>query len=162
VELSRRWDDDAFVESQKLSVSYPTARLVELVEKIYGSGSPTDVERGDLAKLEAIPNFWETIGVLREERAISVSVVERMWGAALIGEWRAWHEPIQRLRDLRGIESAYIYFQRLATDVEEFEREERLFRRIAARLRPRKRGPGKAFRTRFHARLILHRRRKSS
>jgi len=168
VELSRRWDDAAFLESQKLAADYPTAALLDLIELLYGDQVSSDDQleelaskrAADLQKLEAIPNFWETIGVLHAERAISTSVVERMWGAALLAEWATWKEPIERLRELRGTDSAYIYFQEIADAVEAFEREQRLRRRLAARLRARQRGPGKALKTDVHARILLHRRKK--
>ena len=72
VELSRRWDDAAFLESQKLAADYPTAALLDLIELLYGDQVSSDDQleelaskrAADLQKLEAIPNFWETIGVL--------------------------------------------------------------------------------------------------
>jgi signal transduction histidine kinase len=159
-ELSRRWDDAAFVESQSLSVRYSAEELVELMNKVYETKSATDEERDELRKLESIPNFWETIGVLQAEGALSLSMVERMWGEALLADWAAWESAVKRLRAVRNIPTVYLYFERTAIAVLALQREQRLLRRLVARVGTRKRRPGRSLKARVHARILLHRRKK--
>src|SRR6266545_7326945 len=86
-DLSRRWDEPLIVESQRVFSRYRTEQIVALVEKVYEAGGTTEQEVKDLATLEALPNLWETIGVMQIEGAISLSVIDRMWGAAITGAW---------------------------------------------------------------------------
>ena len=161
-DLSGRWDDAAFVESQHVSLRYGAGDLVALIGKIYGEDGPTDEERNDLRKLEAIPNFWETIGVLAVEGAVSVSVVERMWGDAVLADWGAWDDAVDRLRELRKIPDAYLYFEGLAEAIKTQRRNPRLARRVIARLGAGERWPRKAFGLELQVSFLLRRKKDSS
>jgi hypothetical protein len=120
VELSRRWDEKPILDSQELFAEYGNDGIIELIRKVYEEGGATDAEVRTFSRLEALPNLWETIGVLKEERAISVSVIDRMWGAAIIKGWGGWQGPIQRLRDATENQSSYEHFERLAEDLQEY------------------------------------------
>jgi hypothetical protein len=97
-DLSRRWDEPVMVQSQQLFARYATADLLELVEKLFGTGGATNEEREHFALLEAVPNFWETLGVLQQDDAITTTVLNQMWGDAIRNSWR-WEEPIAKLRE---------------------------------------------------------------
>jgi hypothetical protein len=121
-DLSRRWDEPLIVESQRLFASYSTAGIVELVEKLYGSGA-SDKEREDFVTLEAVPNFWETIGVLERDGSITTTVVDKMWGDAIRSAWRDWEEPVTRLRELTEVQRSYKNFEDVADAVRRFRLE---------------------------------------
>jgi len=110
------------VQAQKLFADYTTEGIVTLVHKVYEGGGATDEEVGDYTTLEALPNLWETIGVLEAEGAISLSVIDRMWGAAIIQGWAGWEEPVARLRTATQTPGSYAYFERLANKLIRYER----------------------------------------
>jgi hypothetical protein len=114
-ELSRRWDDPHIVQSVKLFARYKRADLVSLIETIYDERKPSDQELFDFATLEAIPNLWETVAILQSEGAFPLSMVEKMWGAAIASAWDAWEAAIKRLRELTDTPTTYCHFERLAT-----------------------------------------------
>jgi hypothetical protein len=87
-------------------------------------------------------------------------VIDRMWGVAITGAWKDWEAPIGRLREVTNTPTSYSYFERLAAALSEYERKERLYRRLAAILRVRKRRPPKALKLRIHLRTLIHRLRK--
>jgi hypothetical protein len=108
------------VESQRLFASYATTGIVDLVEKLYGTGGATDPEREDFTALEAVPNFWETVGLLESDGAITTSVIDRIWGDAIRSAWRDWEAPVARLRELSELPRSYDNFEKLASAVREF------------------------------------------
>ena len=42
-------------------------------------------ERAEFMTLEAVPNLWETVGILQGEGALSTLVIDLMWGEAIRG-----------------------------------------------------------------------------
>jgi hypothetical protein len=59
---------------------------------------------------------------LEAEGAISLSVIDRMWGAAIIQGWAGWEEPVTRLRTATQTPSSYLYFEGLAKKLTSYER----------------------------------------
>ena len=158
IDLSRRWDEPLIVESQKLFAIYTSEGITELIDRVYNPAGATEKEQIDFTKLEALPNLWETLGVLRAEQAVSLSVIDRMWGVAITGAWKDWEAPIGRLREVTNTPTSYNYFERLAAALSEYERKERLLlRRLAAILRMGKRRPPKALKLRIYLRTLIHR-----
>jgi hypothetical protein len=159
-DLSRWWDEPLTVEAQKLYADYGGAGILSLVHKVYEQGGATDEEVADLTTLFALPNLWETIAVLKAEGAVSLSVIDRMWGLTITKGWLEWQEPIGRLRGATDTPGTYSNFERLAAELEAFEREERLARRLAAILWARKGRPTRALGLRIHLRSLVRRLRK--
>jgi hypothetical protein len=183
-ELSRRWDEPVLVAAQKTYARYSSADLVQLVTDVYeptdtvgqeversrtlwsscrkllGFGSlneskeATEGELSRFTELEAIPNLWETIGVLHAERAVSLSVIDAMWGTAIRRSWVAWKPAVERLREVTAAPATYNNFEALARSL----REERLAGRLRAILGTRRRGPAKALRVRVQVWYLLRRR----
>jgi hypothetical protein len=112
-DLSRRWDEQVIVDSQRLFAGYSVAGIIQLIEKLYDTGGATDKERDDFTALEAVPNFWELVGVLQIDGSLETSVVDTMWGDAIRNSWRDWKEPVAKLRELTDIPGSYTNFERL-------------------------------------------------
>jgi hypothetical protein len=119
-DLSRRWDEPVIVESQRLFAALTTRGIIELVNKLYESGKATDEDRAQFTALEAVPNFWELLGVLHRDGAIDTRVIDRMWGDAIRNAWRDWQSPVNRLRELTELPATYSNFQKLADDLRKY------------------------------------------
>lgn len=113
-DLSRRWDEPAIIRSQRMFARYTSAGIVDLVEKIYDTHTATDAERRHFITLEAVPNFWETLGALEASHAVSIRAIHRIWGEAIIAAWVEWEPALRRLRDLTGVPTSYSNFEALA------------------------------------------------
>lgn len=121
-DLSRRWEEPVIIKSQRLFSAHGSEGIVKLVAKVYEQGGATDAEVEEYTVLESLPNLWELLGVLHSDRAISLSVIDRMWGAAIINAWDEWEAPIGRLRKATDNFSSYVNFQDLADDLREYRR----------------------------------------
>jgi hypothetical protein len=123
LDLSRRWDEEAVIESVKLSSMHSVEGVTELLERLYADQPDRldDSERQrrsedlDLyAKLFIWPNLLETIGGLYSAGAISAEVVYKMWGAEVVSAWDTWEKSVYRLRELEKDAGTYRNFQELA------------------------------------------------
>jgi hypothetical protein len=119
-ELSRRWEETPIIRSQRLFSAHGSEGIVALVRKVYEQGGATEAEVEEYTTLESLPNLWELLGVLRADRAISLSVIDRMWGAAIIRAWDEWQAPIERLRNVTQNATTYVNFEELAAELREY------------------------------------------
>lgn len=114
-DLSRRWDEELIVRSQVLYSRYTETGIVTLVEKIYGTtGGASEDELEDFYALLALPNLVETLAVMEQQGAISLEVIDRMWGGTIASAWVAWERPVRRMRELLPAEpTTYQHFEAL-------------------------------------------------
>lgn len=157
IELSRRWEEPLVIEAQKLFARYTGKGIIKLIDDVYDPSGAKEKEAAAFTALEAIPNLWETLGVLNAEKAISLSVIDRMWGEAIKKSWTNWQKPIEHLRAVTKTPTTYGNFERLAGDLREYEPKKRLVRRLLGVLGMRKWRPPKEVRLRKHLRDLLHR-----
>jgi hypothetical protein len=75
-----------------------------------------DYER-DLAtwyKLSIYPNLIDAIGVLERENALSVELIDELWGSNIVDAWNLWTQPVVRLRTLTEVEDVWSQFEGIA------------------------------------------------
>lgn len=125
-DLSRRWDEPLIVRSQVLYGRYTEEGIVKLVDKVYGTGGASEEELTDYFTLVALPNLIEALYVMANEGAISLEVIDQMWGAAIISAWADWGKPVSELRRLlTEAPDTYSNFENLALALGQLERKQR-------------------------------------
>jgi hypothetical protein len=88
-----------------------------LLNNIPPAGSPRgtaeDYERdmADWYDLSIYPNVIDAIGVLVTEDALSVEVVDELWGSNIVDAWTRWERPVDLLRELVGDKEKRVWKQ---------------------------------------------------
>jgi hypothetical protein len=127
VDLAKRWDERAVVESQALFGEWENSGLSDLVQVLFNQDvrSPTEEELSDWYTLTLVPDLIETIGVLWSEDAITDAVIYKMWGPLIVSHWHGWQPAIDELRqyDAEFAEASYTYFQKVAERMLRMEQE---------------------------------------
>lgn len=125
-DLSRRWDETQIVQSQQVFLRYSDRQLRDLFGKAYARGSVqnpppalTNKEASDLLALQAVPNLIDTIGVLYIDGALSLKVIDLMWGVEIRRLWLDWRRAIRVSRRLANSGAIYRNFQVLAERLED-------------------------------------------
>jgi hypothetical protein len=133
-EIGKRWDDDLLVESRARTLHLDNRQLADRIRELWRpKGQSDDPDVGDLYVLLRIPNFFEDVALMAEAGGLELEWVWRIFGDSAIQEWRYWEEAIDVLRDADD-PGAYIEFQRLARDLENYDASRNL--RPKRRLRP--------------------------
>ena len=108
VGLSNQWREKELADARKLEVSFgDQAGLRRAIEEKY----PT--QDADYFALERIPVFFENLGILEKHRAVSLDLVQDMFGPLLADEYERWKPSINWLRDFTGEEALFGNFARL-------------------------------------------------
>jgi hypothetical protein len=114
-DLSRRWDDERVLESQKLFREWNSEGAIKLIDALWADEStnpnPQDLKQWYL--LEVYPNVIETIGVFVSEGIISEDVVLKLWGPPIMNAWKEWREPTLHLRAVTKSPEDWRYFEAL-------------------------------------------------
>ncbi len=113
VEVSGLWDDQRVISSSRHFRSWGSDKTTQLVETLWAPGRETrydlesdegladyETDLEDWYDLSIYPNLIDAIGVLSAEEALTVAVVDRMWGSNIIDAWARWKQPVVRLREL--------------------------------------------------------------
>jgi hypothetical protein len=125
VNLSWIYPGDGQIRTQlrrRSSWCHTPAELLDVTEKAFSrsanlSNDERTNARNAFAILSRFPELIEVIGVLESEGALTLSLIDQLWGPAIVSFWRGW-EPVTR--GLRRLESGepepmFAHFERLAT-----------------------------------------------
>ena len=108
--MSRRWDEAQLMESRKKAGEYKNSEaLRDIVKKTLEQG-----DRDTHNTFVQVPNFFETLGVLVEEKAISLNSVDKLLGSIVISGWNYWSHTVTYLQDYHKQRTVYENFQNLA------------------------------------------------
>ena len=116
VVLNARWDDKSVIDSAAHFRLWGTENTTKLVEELWSDHATEQKEQDlkDWYDLSIYPNVIEAIGLIQAEGAISLELVDKLWGANIVDAWAAWQEPIDRLREVTHTEEVWLGFQELA------------------------------------------------
>ena len=106
VDLTRRWDELLYRE-QMILVLTPR-RLQALVRLVYG-GRPSKKARDEFLHLIQLPSLLETIGVLVEQDALDVEIVDQLWGETIVDLWDRWAPAVKELQERANDPLAFEY-----------------------------------------------------
>ncbi len=109
-DLSRRWDAPLLVESRVVSTRYDQdrERFRRRIEFLY------EEQTEELFVLERIPNFFEDLGVLEDQGAISEEMVWMSLGRTICETWDRWEPAVSFLREKFADARVYENFEALA------------------------------------------------
>jgi hypothetical protein len=105
VELIAGWDNDwNAAEFREAKIAFSCTKPPDLVEQ-----AEKAVTRGrtaaDLKKhliVESVPNYFETIAFLVNQRVVPRDLVERYWGDVFVTVWEHWRDTAVFLREHEG------------------------------------------------------------
>ncbi len=120
VVLNARWDDQAVIDSAAHFRLWGSDNTTDLVEALW-SDDVTERDEQDLKDwydLSIYPNVIEAIGLIQAEGAISIELVDKLWGKNIIDAWEGWRKPIIRLREVTDTKEVWIGFQEVAERLE--------------------------------------------
>jgi hypothetical protein len=116
VVLNARWDDQAVIDSAAHFRLWGSENTTKLVEALW-SDDVTERDEQDLKDwydLSIYPNVIEAIGLIQAEGAISIELVDKLWGTNIIDAWKDWKKPIYRLREVTHANDVLIGFEEIA------------------------------------------------
>lgn len=112
-DLTRRWDEP-LLQAARLELSHldPT-ELLQIVQRSYER--PRGPEDAIFLRLQALPNFFEYLGVLEADtKGVPIDLLNVLWRSAILTTWRRWEPTIEWIRDGAGTRTPYARFQLLA------------------------------------------------
>ncbi len=112
-DLSRRWDDERTLESQKAFRAWGPGGTIKLIDELWGDPSkiPNPKDLDQWYELEIYPNLIETIGVFLSEEIISEDMILKLWGPPIMDAWKEWREPVLHLRQVTHSCEDWRYFE---------------------------------------------------
>lgn len=112
LDLTKRWDDPTFVEAREYAAKYEVgAPLRDAIKQF------RENKAHEYFVLMRIPNFFEQLGLLRQERTVSLNVLNAWVGSIIIREWDRWELAVEYLRKLSS-STNYKMWQDLATKIQ--------------------------------------------
>lgn len=97
-DLSRRWDEETLRRSRQ-EMAIRSSREIARISRRWWFSRATAGEETLFYLLEALPNYLETLGVIEYEiDAVSLELIDRLWGSAITSTWLAWELPIALIR----------------------------------------------------------------
>jgi hypothetical protein len=115
-DLTRRWDEP-LLRTARLEFSSLTAdELKALVQESYAN--PRGDEDRRYLRLQALPNFFEYLGVLETTtKGLTLELINVLWRSSILSTWRRWEPTITWIRSEAGVTSFYANFERLAQGI---------------------------------------------
>lgn len=116
-DLTRRWDEPLLQDARLEFSSLTASELRIIVELSYAN--PRGPEDQIYLRLQALPNFFEYLGVLeaRVEGGVPLELINVLWRTSILSSWRRWHPTINWIRDKAGTQTFYASFEALAEKV---------------------------------------------
>jgi hypothetical protein len=116
-DLTRRWDEPLLQSARLEFSSLTAAELRTIVELSYAE--PRGPEDQIYLRLQALPNFFEYLGVLeaRVEGGVPLELINVLWRTSILSTWRRWHPTIDWIREKAGTQTFYGSFEGLAEKI---------------------------------------------
>jgi hypothetical protein len=120
-DLSRRWDESLLQTARTRQAEFDSQQLLELVEKSWTTGTADK----NFYEMEALPNFFEGIGVLENRtRGLSIALIDDLWGSAILGTWGKWLPTVEYIRSQQTIPTAYLNFEAIKDRVAAYRQDD--------------------------------------
>jgi hypothetical protein len=117
-DLTRRWDGILLRESRRAMIDHTAEEIRAIVERIYG-GRADKKDETDYYRLQALPNFIESVAIMEDEiSGLSIELVDRLWGGAIIAAWERWELSVDYVRSQPHAQRVFVNFERLAKSLE--------------------------------------------
>src|SRR5581483_3250777 len=112
-DLTRRWDEPLLRDSREAMSALTADGIQALVKRIYQGNASAD-DAGEYYRLQALPNFIESVAVFEDEFAgLSLELVDRLWGGAIIRAWDRWELATTYVQSQPNAQHVYAEFQQL-------------------------------------------------
>jgi hypothetical protein len=122
--LNQQWASQGLADAFELFWKYSSSGTVtELIDNVHGPEEPTGTEeekrqfQQDYQTLSAAPNLVETIGVLREDGALTTDVIYRMWAGEIASIYSYWEDALPKLRSHLDEPDLLSHFRALSLDI---------------------------------------------
>jgi hypothetical protein len=115
-DLTRRWDEP-LLRRARLEFSFLTSEeLLQIVVLSYAN--PRGPEDEIYLRLQALPNFFEYLGVLEADtKGVPLELINVLWRGSILSTWRRWEPTIEWIREKAGIRTPYASFEHLADKI---------------------------------------------
>jgi hypothetical protein len=118
IELTTQWRETFCPELLELYGHLGADGITRLVRSLYGPGRkmPTPTQLRQFSTLMRAPDLIEMIGILVEERALGINVVQNAWGLEISKQWTMWKSATRILRRAGGTPT-FEHFEWLAKEM---------------------------------------------
>ena len=111
-----RYDEPEILASRREYPLHGPQGISDLIERLW-SDDPTNDDIVLYDQLSRWPALIEMLGVLYDEKALTLDVIAKAWGIHIIDAWRVWEKPTKKLRTLAKTEVVFVYFELLSRDL---------------------------------------------